>query len=433
MSSFFPINGKVLRRRWPYIHQLLIREDVSALAEQAQLVEGQQATIAIDGIQLTSRHDRVGEARKMASNIPADVDTIVLYGMGLGDLPRHLLRQRNKLKRLVIYPMNLQLLYLIIHLTDQSDWMADPRVELRLPNPDGERVFAINASFVAELELADVRSHKLRDRVLINNVHGRNNEEFDRDWLAHRLQNSRDILKLDRDVSELFSIFMGREFYVLATGPTLSQNLDKLKFIRGESTRAFFIAVDTALKPLLDNGIYPDLVVTLDPGITTEMLEIDRIKDIPLVYIPYNQASILSQWRGPRYCAYHDLPLMERTNQDIPHTFLYAGGSVIHPAVDLAVRMGASQVTLFGADFAFPGERTHTGWEDGVLGTHLIRAKRTVPDGHGNQVKTMLNFCMYLNAMEYLIEMYPHVKFMNASRDGARIQGTEYHPEFVQC
>ena len=47
---------------------------------------------------------------------------------------------------------------------------------------------------------------------------------------------------------------------------------------------------------------------------------------------------------------------------------LYVGGSVIHPAVDLAVKMGAARITLFGADFAFPMNKTHAGWNDGDLG-----------------------------------------------------------------
>ncbi len=111
---------------------------------------------------------------------------------------------------------------------------------------------------------------------------------------------------------------------------------------------------------------------------------------------------------------------------------LYVGGSVLHPAVDLAVKMGAATITLFGADFAFPMNKTHAGWKDGELGPGVNEARHWVLDGHGHKVRTQLNFRRYLCELERYIAAHPQVRFLNSSRAGARIIGSTFDQEFVQ-
>ncbi|HAB01625.1 MAG TPA: motility accessory factor Maf-2, partial [Pseudomonas sp.] len=79
---------------------------------------------------------------------------------------------------------------------------------------------------------------------------------------------------------------------------------------------------------------------------------------------------------------------------------------------------------------AFPGDRTHTGWDDGVLGPTVSAARHWVLDGHGQRVRTQLNFRGYLIDLERYIARHPEVRFFNTSRAGALIAGTDYDPEF---
>lgn len=43
---------------------------------------------------------------------------------------------------------------------------------------------------------------------------------------------------------------------------------------------------------------------------------------------------------------------------------LYCAGSVIHPAIDLVVKMGANKILLLGADFSFLDGKNHTYWQE---------------------------------------------------------------------
>jgi len=57
MSEFFQANAEVLQRRWPALFERLMAEDSASV--QAELVQGLGSTLSVDGIQLTSRHDRL--------------------------------------------------------------------------------------------------------------------------------------------------------------------------------------------------------------------------------------------------------------------------------------------------------------------------------------------------------------------------------------
>ena len=58
---------------------------------------------------------------------------------------------------------------------------------------------------------------------------------------------------------------------VIAAGPSLNKNIKELKRAKG---KAFLIAVDTAVKRLLKEGIVPDMYATLDGMKTAELLNL---------------------------------------------------------------------------------------------------------------------------------------------------------------
>ncbi|WP_339521363.1 motility associated factor glycosyltransferase family protein [Pseudomonas sp. EL_65y_Pfl2_R96] len=430
MSDSFEGNARVIGARWPALLERLMAEDSASL--QADLVEGLGSTLRIGGVQLTSRHDRVAEARFQANSLPSGCPQLHVYGTGLGDLQQQLLL-RPELERLHVHILNGAVFALVLRLLDQQQWLEDPRVELVYAGDAAEICLPFFA-LPAELVLADEFNARIRDR-LISEVHlSFNNREFDphNPKVIERLQASLELLRADRDVAELFATCPGREAYVIGTGPSLEQHFEKLRAIGAQAQRPLFICVDTAFLPLLRHGIRPDLVVSIDHRISTRHLSAEDSADIPLVYLPMIDPQVLGAWRGPRYVGYSASPVYRNVRQQIQRAQLYVGGSVIHPAVDLAVQMGADRVTLFGADFAFPMNKTHAGWGDGDLGPTLNVARHWVLDGYGKRVKTQLNFRSYLCELERYIAGHPEARFYNSSREGAMIMGAAFNPEFVQ-
>ncbi|PWB33566.1 motility accessory factor Maf-2 [Pseudomonas sp. SDI] len=430
MSEFFQRNAAILQARWPALSERVLAEPAAAL--QVELVEGLGSTLQVEGIQLSSRHDRLAEARFQAASLPAQAPRLHLYGTGLGDLQTVLL-ERAELQQLHVQVLNGALFKLVLELLDQSAWLADPRVELAYAGDRAEIMLPFFA-LPAELVLADEFNAKIRDR-LISEAHlADNNRAFaaaDPRLLA-LLDSSLPLLRQDRDVSELFGSGVGRACYVIGTGPTLAGHLPALARIRQQAERPLFICVDTAYLPLLRAGIKADVVVSVDHNIRSRHLPAADSADTALVYMPMLDIELLAAWRGPRFAAYSPSALYAQVREAIPRGELFVGGSVIHPAVDLAVHMGSTRVTLFGADFAFPMGKTHTGWDDGDLGPQLAVARHWVLDGNGQRVRTQLNFRSYLCELERFIARHPQVRFYNTSRAGALIAGTHFDPEFCQ-
>lgn len=68
--------------------------------------------------------------------------------------------------------------------------------------------------------------------------------------------------------------------FVVSAGPSLDKNIKELKRAKN---RSFIIAVDTAVKPLLREGIVPDMFATLDGIKPLELVEIEQAKEIPML------------------------------------------------------------------------------------------------------------------------------------------------------
>lgn len=428
-DELFAQHGRLIRQRWPALWPRLLAQDVESI--QAELTEGLGSTLSIDGIQLTSRHDRVREAELQAASLP-EVAVLHLYGTGLGDLPRALLG-RTGLKRLEVKIMNGALFALVLRLLDQQDWLADPRIELMMAGDESE----IRLPFFAlppELQLVEDAAARIRDRLVSEIDLPFASARFDAEHpdVTRRLAENRELLTSDGDVTSLFGLARGKHALIVASGPTLQTNLATLQAqLQTRRQDYLLISVDTALAFLLRHGIRPDIVVTIDDAIHGSRLPADQSAQTTLVYYPTVPTAALLAWQGPRKAAYSRSPMYQALMQEIPKGRLHSGGSVIHPAVDLAVQMGCQQVILLGTDFAFPGELTHSGWADGALGPTASQALSWTLDGHGRRVKTNPNFSAYRTELERYIARHPEVHFWNSSREGAEIAGCSYHPEYL--
>lgn len=414
----------IIANRWPALARILNQTQPQS---SPGIMEGHCGTLLIDGIQLTSRHNRISEAQLQANSLPV-TPHLNVYGVGLGDLPRILL-QRSTLTQLNVFIMNRALFLLTLSLLDHQDWLQDPRLCLTLAADEDE----IRTPFFAlpgELHLAEDESNRIRDRLIreISLPHTNRRYEQHLPALRQRLTDNRHLLKRDGDVASIFGCAPGHQALVIGAGPTLKSHLPRLQALQCLPERPLLIAVDTACRALLAHGIQADWVVSIDHLIDEEKLP---PADCGLVYFPLVPTRTLMAWRGKRLAAYSRSPLYQPLRKSQPKALLYSGGSVIHPAVDLAVQMGCRDVILLGADFAFPGGETHTGWDVGALNTTLEQAKHWVLDGHDRRIRTNISFTGYRIQLERYIAAHPEVCFWNGSREGANITGCRYHSEFT--
>ena len=239
------------------------------------------------------------------------------------------------------------------------------------------------------------------------------------------------------NVSQLQNLLKGEiPAFVVSAGPSLNKNIDQLKKV---GSKGCIIAVDTAIKPLLNRGIMPDFFVIVDGKKPTELMNHPLISQIPLVTCTIVAKGIMDLHRGKKFFYTSDNPLelllfKEARNsagrvQDLYPTTLATGGSVANSAFSLAHYMNAKNIIFVGQDLALTNNRTHA---DGTFQEKMSKIsereqKDTFPvEGiHGNVVYTRTDFYRYLKWFEENIESNHMKNVIDATQGGAKIHGTK--------
>jgi hypothetical protein len=158
------------------------------------------------------------------------------------------------------------------------------------------------------------------------------------------------------DVRALTDAYSGVPAVVVAAGPSLDAAIEPLRDLQA---RALIIATDTALRPLLMNGIVPPLVVGLDPSTSNlrHFLALPECRDTWLVtesaLDPRAVAAFENRTFWFRVSNHHPWPFLNDEGLDAGKLDVW--GSVLTAAFQLACLAGCDPIVLAGADLAFTG------------------------------------------------------------------------------
>ena len=350
----------IIRRRWPRVGVALERTAVSHTCRW--VTGGRVETLEADGFRLASIWDPHSEARLQCQHVDTTAMDITLFGIGMGYLPELLLQRLPTGGRLRVVPMNLSILKALLAHIDMSDWLAHPQLELSLSDdittlpPDSRLV--VNTPM---LSLAEPAAEPLRDRLrqVLEGRHVSRYQDRLSPVLDHNIRGNRPHSLRDRSVGTLFpeqgDALDGATCIVAGAGPSLDASLPAI----AESVEhgACLVAVDAALLPLVQAGIIPHFVVSIDPlpGVARFYdTELSRLSGCAMVYFPSVDPDVIARWPHERFIAVSTHERYTRYPELDGVARLFSSGSVIHPATDLAVRLGARTVCFAGADFGFP-------------------------------------------------------------------------------
>ena len=223
-----------------------------------------------------------------------------------------------------------------------------------------------------------------------------------------------------RDVRDLAGCAQGVPAIVVGAGPSLDRSIDELQRL---GHRAFIVATDTSLRPLLRHGIVPHVVIALDPS------EINgrHLRGLP----PCRETWLVAESAlDPRACAefagrtfwfrvapHQPWPWLNRLGLDVGRIEVW--GSVLTGAFEIASMAGCDPIVMVGADLSYPEGRPYArgttyeyywGWQ-AATGTSVEEtwradmaqrsAVRTEPDLTGADTRTtgvMLEFRDWLLA-----------------------------------
>lgn len=145
---------------------------------------------------------------------------------------------------------------------------------------------------------------------------------------------------------------------IVSAGPSLNKNILELK---NAKNKAFIVAVDTAVRPLVNAGIIPDMYVVVDGLKPKELLDFDEAKKIPLMPSITSTKEILQNHTGKKifYFEGQNFIWSMMMMNGIPFSTVSCGGSVACSAFSLVYKLGFSRIILVGQDLALTGNKTH--------------------------------------------------------------------------
>jgi hypothetical protein len=249
------------------------------------------------------------------------------------------------------------------------------------------------------------------------------------------------------DIRRLRDRHRGQPAIIVSAGPSLRKNQHLLHQAAG---RAVIIAVQTTLQPLVDMGLEPDYVTSLDyHDICTRFFEkLPRQLRTELVAEPKASAKVLGMYGGPLTLLGSDycdklLHEMYKSGARTPKERLRAGATVAHLAFYLAEYLGCDPIIFIGQDLAFgdglsyaPGTSYEDVWrpELGRFCTmemkqweHIARERpilRRIPDWQGRPIYTEERLFTYLQQFERDFAASGR-RIIDASEGGAAKRGAE--------
>ncbi|QSX36123.1 motility associated factor glycosyltransferase family protein [Shewanella sedimentimangrovi] len=242
-------------------------------------------------------------------------------------------------------------------------------------------------------------------------------------FVKRQLQNLAD----DRHPAALLrNQFTGHRCIVLAGGPSLDSHID---WVKSHQQDMVIFAVSRLSKQLIEKGITPHIVVSVDP----QQMSMEVSKDLlkltnQTIFINSNHVtpSLIGQWRGKS--AYLGARYPWGDEDDAQDNIETMGPTVTNAAIHLAVEMGFSEILLSGVDFCYsPTGFSHTqGSIEAKIGPSLSSMGEWVETYSGHQAETPIQL---LHAMQSLAEQTQNLQnctIYNLSKDAAKIEGIAY-------
>ncbi len=407
---------------------------------------------------LHSRYDPEAEAEQFAASVPIeDKYCFVVMGFGLGYHIRALARRIRGDGFILCSEPSLPLLSTALTCVDLSELIETKRLVI-LTDDNKTRLHELLRPFNAMIMLGAQFVRHAASARLAEPAHAVINKAitefvtFTRMTLVTLVSNSRITcqniaMNLVNYVSTppidlLCQRFVGNPAVIVSAGPSLARNIDRLAALKG---RAVLCAVQTAIKPLMQRGIVPDFVTSLDFHEMSRKFfdDVGDLSGVHLVAEPKATWHVVDDYPGPISLLDNGWARMLVGDELGGRDGLTAGATVAHLAFYLAAYLGCDPIIFVGQDLAFtghvfyvPGVEVHHAWRSELNRFQSIEQKewerivrnrpilRRVAGSLGGELYTDELLFTYLEQFEKDIASIPQ-RVINATEGGAMIRETE--------
>lgn len=372
----------------------------------------------------------VSEALSLAEEwLAQGKEAYIFYGLGMGYAYREMLSLDDNISIQVVETSR-ELLLLAMVFAPLWELFDSGRFEL-LYDPTGHKIRKMSMGLSQEQgfyvfypALQGIRKQALREQLETYFVQESSVRTQGRSLQGNFRKNRR---VEAGNIQQLEALFAGKEVIIVAAGPSLDKNMEKL---RQKREGVILLAAGTVLKKLLAADIRPDFVIVSDAN-PTVCFQIQGVEDcgVPLLFLSTASGRVAENYQGQKYllCQKGFAPAEELAREK-GWTLVESGGSVITVALDLCLRLQVKRIIFVGLDLAYTDSMDHaSGTRDQakvVQDTGIL-----VDSVDGGKIATGKNLKVYLDWIERRIaertEEEKAIRILDATEGGARKKGME--------
>lgn len=365
---------------------------------------------------------------------------ISLFGFGNGVLVRKLIENLRSEDRIIVYEPSIDLFQHVIEHYDITDILNNDIVSITVKDVNEYEFNSLISEYVDWINVCSqlVCIHPVYEKLFVNEYKGflqkiRDNNirailnkntaaKMGKAMIKNLTHNFRYVYDSNTVIELCKIIPKNIPAIIVAAGPSLDKNISTLKYAKGKS---IIIATDRALDYLLQEGIEPDFIVTLDAIKPLEYFSSKENIKIPLFCKFESNSEILDFHKGRKI--WYDLhPYVRQIYEELEMSLAdyNSGGSVATAAFSICVGLGIKTIILVGQDLSYSGRLTHVG---GIVGegeneTNIVGL---VEDINGNMVPTRHDWKIFLSWFEDAINKLPEIQVIDATEGGAKIKGSK--------
>ena len=362
---------------------------------------------------------------------------VILFGLGNGCYVRTLMQEVNVKKILVYEPCKEIFCYALQHF-DMKDILESEKVLLCVEGL-GEDVFQHYLEgtltiqnmrtvqrgilpYYQELFLDGYKKYlkiiAVADREMAVGFNTVNH--FKNRWIENYCVNLK-FLEKGITFEEVVPVFeKNKPVIIVSAGPSVQKELEGLKMAKNHIP---IIAVDRIVDFLMDNGVEPDAIFTIDAMYRKSLMDVERVAHIPLVIGATSNCEITTIHKG-RKIWFTDSEFLnsiyEKMGKEVRR--YEVGTTVSSMAFAAFLGEGYKEIVLVGQDLSFDGEFSHAGGVKEELS--YMKKEYDIEGIHGTIVRTRDDWYTMLRWYNGILERHQDIKVYDAKSHGAKIQHT---------
>lgn len=439
------LNNEALKRRLRSLDMNNTKEGISYI----MTTESNDYIILKNDIPIDDlKNPRKAIAKHFEENIKSEMrpnDIIVIFGIGLGYILDEAFNRYPS--KIFLYEPDLNLLHFVLNNVDISEHLSSGRVfisndidelinkisEVYITKDKVEVVYLPNYAVIRNQDLL-VLTQKVYDSCKSKLVDINTIAKFSKRWLINTLENIASANnKTAYKLSDLENKFIGQTALIAGAGPSLNDNIEKIKANRHKFV---IFAVNKSVKYLVENGVIPDFAVCLDAGNMEKTLDVadEFISKMNCIADIRTDKTVFQKPFKKIFLnfAETDFVMKKLAKFNTGLKFYEGGGTASTLALVSAIKLGFAQIVTAGIDLAFKDNVIYTDGQvmdrisqEEILVDNVKKNLVRVKSVTGGEVYTRDDYQAFIHHFASILKEQNYSEVYNLSTFGAYIEGVK--------